>query len=32
VLVQPDQHITLGYELITLVVRNGKTLPGFAPG
>jgi PQQ-dependent dehydrogenase (methanol/ethanol family) len=31
-LVHPDQHITTGYELVTVVLRNGKTLRGFARG
>jgi PQQ-dependent dehydrogenase (methanol/ethanol family) len=32
VLVHPGQHITTGYQLVTVVLRNGKTLRGFARG
>jgi PQQ-dependent dehydrogenase (methanol/ethanol family) len=32
VLVHPDQHITTGYERVTVVLRNGTTLRGFARG
>ena len=31
-LVHPGQHITTGYQLVTVVLRNGKTLRGFARG
>jgi PQQ-dependent dehydrogenase (methanol/ethanol family) len=31
-LVNPGRHITPGYELVTVIQRNGKTLRGFARG
>ena len=31
-LLHPDQHITPGYELVTVRSTNGKTLRGFARG
>jgi len=32
VLLHPDQHITAGYELVTVTLRNGPELKGFARG
>jgi PQQ-dependent dehydrogenase (methanol/ethanol family) len=32
VLLHPDQHITAGYGLVTVTLRNGQTLRGFARG
>lgn len=32
VLVHPHQQITTGYQLVTVILRNGKTLRGFARG
>jgi len=32
VLLHPDQHITTGYDLVTVTLRNGGTLRGFARG
>ena len=32
VLLRPDQHITAGYELVTVTLRNGQVLRGFARG
>jgi PQQ-dependent dehydrogenase (methanol/ethanol family) len=32
VLLHPDQHISPGYRLVTVVLRDGKTLRGFARG
>jgi quinoprotein glucose dehydrogenase len=32
VLSHPDQHITTGYGLVTVTLRNGKTVRGFAEG
>lgn len=31
-LLHPDQNITPGYDLVTVTLRNGKTLEGFARG
>jgi PQQ-dependent dehydrogenase (methanol/ethanol family) len=31
-LLHPDQHITTGYDLVTVTLRNGQTLRGFARG
>jgi PQQ-dependent dehydrogenase (methanol/ethanol family) len=32
VLLHPDEHITAGYELVTVTLRDGKELKGFARG
>jgi hypothetical protein len=32
VLLHPDQHVTAGYGLVTVTLRNGQTLRGFARG
>jgi putative heme-binding domain-containing protein len=32
VLLHPDRHITANYELVTVTLRNGKELKGFAKG
>jgi PQQ-dependent dehydrogenase (methanol/ethanol family) len=32
VLLHPDQHITTGYDLVTVTLQNGQTLRGFARG
>jgi PQQ-dependent dehydrogenase (methanol/ethanol family) len=32
VLLHPEQHITSGYDLVTVELRNGQTLQGFARG